>query len=128
MTARSLPEWVGRTPDTPPPPRVVARLFLAQRGNCAECGRRIGVGGEPFDADHTVALINGGTNVESNLRLVCRVPCHRAKSAADVAERAETARKRNKHRIGAKKRSRFGNSKDGPWKTSPGGRTVRRER
>lgn len=127
MTGRTVKEWVGKTPDSRVPDRVVARLFLAQRGACAVCGRRLGVGGEAFDADHVVALANGGENREGNLRLVCRDTCHRTKTAADVAEKSQVARQRKKHRIGTKRKSRFPNSRDGPWKTSPGGRTVRRE-
>lgn len=125
---RCLPEWRGKTPDTAPPPRVIARLFLKQEGRCTECGRKIGVGGEPFDADHIIALVNGGENTEANLRLVCVSPCHRTKSAADLAEKAETARKRNKLVIGATKRSRFACARSGRWKMKIDGTVERRDR
>ena len=32
---RSLPIWTGKTDDTPPPPRVKARIILRQGGICA---------------------------------------------------------------------------------------------
>lgn len=116
MTGRSVPEWVGATPDSRPPDRVILRLFTAQNGRCATCTRKIGVGGEEYDADHRVALANGGENRESNLSLVCRKTCHREKTAQDVAEKSAVYRKRKKHVAGRKKRSSFATSRDGKWK------------
>lgn len=95
MTRREVPEWIGKTPSTAPPPRVKLRIIDAQHGVCAECGRKLGVAGERIEFDHTTALVNGGENRESNLRALC-APCHAAKTAEDVAQKSAIARKRKK--------------------------------
>ena len=41
-TGRTVPEWIGKTPDTPAPPRVRLRIFETFGGRCAICGRKIG--------------------------------------------------------------------------------------
>lgn len=93
---RAVPEWVGPRPDTPAPPRVKARIVLAQDGLCAcGCGVKLGLAGEAIEFDHAQALILGGENRETNLRALRR-PCHRTKSRADVAQKSTEARKRNK--------------------------------
>jgi 5-methylcytosine-specific restriction endonuclease McrA len=40
------------------------------------------------DVDHVVALVNGGTNDDDNLELVCH-ECHRVKTASDAGRRAK---------------------------------------
>ena len=81
---RSVPEWIGKTPDTPVPPRVRLRVFERHGGICHISKRKI-MPGEAWDCDHFIALINGGEHRESNLRV---------KTAEDVKEKAVTARKR----------------------------------
>lgn len=93
--SRSVPEWVGKTPDTKIPPRVRLRVFEAHGGICAISGRKI-TAADAWDVDHTVALANGGENRESNLQPVLKEP-HREKTARDVAEKARDRRKRQKH-------------------------------
>ena len=39
--------------------------------------------------DHKVALVNGGTNADSNLQLMC-AECHRIKTATDLGHRVKT--------------------------------------
>jgi len=39
------------------------------------------------DCDHKVPVWAGGTDAVSNLQSLCR-PCHKAKTAAEAAERA----------------------------------------
>lgn len=95
MTGRSVPEWIGKSPDTPIPPRVKLRVFEAHGGVCHLAKRKIRAG-EPWDADHVVALINGGENRESNLAPALRDK-HREKTAEDVAEKALTYRQKAKH-------------------------------
>jgi 5-methylcytosine-specific restriction enzyme A len=95
MTGRTVPEWIGKTPDTPAPPRVRLRVWDAAGGRCAICGRKIGAG-ERWECDHIVALANGGENRESNLRVLC-CNCHKIKTRGDVAEKAKIARIRDKH-------------------------------
>lgn len=88
---RSTKEWIGKNDDAPIPPRI--KLRLAERANytCSLCTR----GAKPGEADHKVALILGGENRESNLQWLC-IPCHRAKTKADMAykSRAAKAKKR----------------------------------
>lgn len=97
--SRPLPEWKGRTDTTRIPPRVKDRICARQNDCCDECGL-------PFDAkrkaefDHRPALINGGENRESMIVAVCSL-CHRARTKADVAEKAGVASRR-KNRLGFK--------------------------
>lgn len=95
MTGRSVPEWIGATPDTPIPPRVRLRVFEAHGGVCYLSKRKIRAG-EKWDADHVIAIINGGENRESNLAPALKDK-HKAKTAADVKEKSDVARKRQKH-------------------------------
>ena len=93
--ARIVDEWVGKTDDTPAPPRVRLRVFEQHGGRCHLSGRKI-MPGDQWDLDHVKALINGGENRESNLAPALRDK-HREKTAADVAEKAKTDRMAAKH-------------------------------
>jgi 5-methylcytosine-specific restriction protein A len=87
--ARAVKEWVGRTDSTPCPPRVKVRVFVREAGKCHISGRVIQAG-EPWDAEHKTAIINGGENRERNLFPALRDK-HRAKTAADMAEKSRVA-------------------------------------
>jgi len=90
--ARSVPNWVGKTPDTAIPKRVIVRVFEKFGGRCAECERKINAGaGDKFQIDHIQAMVNGGANSEGNLQLLCDW-CHKGKTRSDVAQKATTAR------------------------------------
>lgn len=93
--SRSIDEWIGKTDDTPIPPRVKARVFLAHDGRCHLSGRKI-TAADKWDCDHVRALINGGENRESNLAPALRDK-HREKTADDVKIKAKVARTRAKH-------------------------------
>lgn len=94
---RKVPEWIGKTPETPIPPRVKARIVMRQKGLCGcGCGVKLGAAGERIEYDHEQALILGGENRESNIRAV-RSRCHKPKTRKDVAQKATEARKRSKH-------------------------------
>lgn len=124
---RDVPEWIGKTDDTPAPPRVKARIVLAQGGICAcGCGVKLGAAGERIEFDHEVALINGGENRETNLRALRR-PCHTPKTKADVAEKAKVARVRNKNLGLHRPKSTLPGSKGSKWKRRIDGTTVRRD-
>ena len=104
--ARSVPEWIGKTPDTAIPARVRNRVYNSAKGDgldpmCAICTRTL-MPWDSFRYDHIIALVNGGENRESNIQLLCTT-CHTAKTATDVAEKATVARKRKKH-LGIKKK------------------------
>jgi len=128
MTARELPEWTGKTPETAIPPRVKARIVLSQDSICGcGCGVKLGMAAEPVEFDHTLALVNHGENREGNLRAL-RKRCHRVKTRKDVAQKAVEARKRNK-RYGFDKPSKTPmlGSRKSKWKKKLNGEVVRRE-
>lgn len=93
--SRSLPEWVGKSDDTPIPPRVRLRVFEAHGGVCYLSKRKIAAG-EPWDCDHVIALINGGQNRESNLAPALKDK-HHEKTAQDVDTKSKTYRMQAKH-------------------------------
>lgn len=89
MIGRSVPEWIGKTPDDPFPPRVRKRILERHGRRCAECTRPIR-SGDKWTCDHKIALINGGENRESNGQPLCEW-CNPEKNAADVAEKSKVA-------------------------------------
>jgi len=102
--SRSVPEWIGKTPDAKVPPRVRLRIFEREEGKCWISGRKIRPG-DLWDLDHKIALINGGEHRESNLFPALRDK-HREKTREDVAEKSKTARVRAKH-LGIRQPSRL---------------------
>jgi 5-methylcytosine-specific restriction protein A len=92
---RSTPEWCGKSDDSAIPPRVRLRVFEKHNGICHLSGRKIGAG-EPWDCDHVIALVNGGSHRESNLAPALRDK-HREKTKADVAEKSAVYQKRLTH-------------------------------
>lgn len=102
--ARKVTEWVGKTDDTPVPPRVRLRVLKAFGKICAKCTRPLRAG-EPFTCDHAIALINGGANRESNLQPIGDRCCLQPKNAEDVAEKSLVARKA-KSNYGIKSRTK----------------------
>lgn len=92
---RSVPEWIGKTPDTPAPPRVRLRVFERHNGVCHLSKRKI-MPGEKWELEHIVAIINGGENRESNLAPALVDP-HKVKTAADMAQKSKNYRVRAKH-------------------------------
>lgn len=92
---RSVPEWVATHDDQAIPPRVRIRLFEAAAGRCAVCSRKIGPA-DAWQADHIIALTNGGEHREGNLQVICDW-CHKAKTREDVAIKAKGAKVRARH-------------------------------
>lgn len=82
--SRTVPEWIGKTPDTPVPKRVRLRVLEAFKHKCALCGRDIRAGIR-WICDHIIALINGGENRESNLQPICDWCDKNIKTPADQA-------------------------------------------
>lgn len=103
MTGRTVPEWIGATPDAAIPARVRLRVFDRFGGVCQLTGRKI-MAGEAWDVDHIKPLSMGGVHAEANLQPVLR-DAHRAKTAAEAPARAKADRMRAKH-LGVKKSSR----------------------
>lgn len=100
---RAVDVWKGKNDDATPPPRVRLRIFDAAGGRCHLCGRKINAG-EYWQADHVIALCNGGPNDERNIKPACRNCCYR-KTADDVAEKSKVARIRQKF-LGIKAKGR----------------------
>ena len=93
--ARALPAWVGKTDDTAIPPRVRLRVWDRQGEKCHRCQRKIPAS-DAWIIEHRHAIILGGANAEHNLCLSCSW-CKPVKDAEDVAEKAASARVRQKH-------------------------------
>ena len=93
--SRSVPEWIGKTDDSPIPPRVQLRVFDEYGGKDYITGQKIRAG-DDWQCDHIIALCNGGENRESNLAPVLKKN-HTKKTAKDVAIKAKTDRIRKKH-------------------------------
>ena len=121
---RSVPEWIGTTPDTAIPARVKMRVFDRANERCQQCDWPIHSGYE-WHADHIVALINGGENREINLQVLCH-HCHSVKTRTDVSEKATTARKRKKHLgIKAKPKRPLMGTKASGWRKRMDGKVER---
>lgn len=128
MTKRSVPEWIGKTPDAAIPPRVRDRVFHAHNKRCHISGREIRPG-DPWDMDHVIALCNwtgeGHGNRESNLAPALRDK-HKNKTAEDVAEKAHVSRKRKTHAGIKAKRNIMPGSRDSKWKRRMNGTVEER--
>lgn len=109
MSARTLPEWIGATPDRDIPKRVRLRVWDASGHCCALCGRSLRPG-DKWDLDHKLALVNGGEHREGNMQVACSW-CHPAKTAQDVVLKARSAAIRKRH-AGIRKRSTLPGSRD----------------
>ncbi len=91
MTRRTVKEWIGKTADSMPPPRVRLRIFRTHDGRCHLSDIKIRPG-DAWDCDHVRALWDGGENRESNLAPALS-KYHRKKSAADQTVKATGDRK-----------------------------------
>jgi hypothetical protein len=80
------------------------RVFIRFSGRCHICTRKIAIG-ESWVCDHAHAIINNGSNCETNLRVLCDWCDKKVKTPADMKEKAKVARTRKKH-LGIKKRGR----------------------
>jgi 5-methylcytosine-specific restriction protein A len=122
---RSVPEWIGATPDTPVPGRVRVRQYERDNGRCkCGCNRKI-MAGEAWDTDHKIALINGGQNRESNLTTLLTEHHQKIKTPRDVQIKSKTYRMQKRH-LGIRKRSTFPGSRDSGFKRKISGEVVRR--
>lgn len=108
--SRTVPEWVGATPDTTVPARVKLRVFHRGGKCCAGCGRPLGPADRKI-CDHKIALINGGENRERNLQTLGATCCNPNKTAEDVAEKSAVYQRAIRHQ-GFKPKSN--------WRPMPG--------
>lgn len=89
MTPRPVKEWIGRTPESMPGKLVLLRIYARQNGKCScGCGRVMNLNRDKIDREHTIPLIDGGENRESNLTLMLHEH-HVPKSAEEATQRAE---------------------------------------
>jgi 5-methylcytosine-specific restriction endonuclease McrA len=92
---RSLPEWIGATPDAQVPLAVKLRVLRRYKNRCYLSGQLIR-GGDEWDVEHVLALGLHGQNRESNLAPALKEP-HREKTASDVGAMAKADRVARKH-------------------------------
>ena len=92
---RSVPEWIGKTDDTPIPPSVKLRVFSRYDGICHISNRKIRPG-DDWDCDHVIRIKDGGENRESNLKPALRKQ-HQIKTADENKQQAREDRLRKKH-------------------------------
>jgi 5-methylcytosine-specific restriction protein A len=95
MTGRSVPEWIGSSPDAAIPTRVKLRIFEREGGRCHLSGRKI-MPGDKFDYEHVKSLTRGGEHRETNIKLALVGP-HREKTAIENSEDARADRRKAKH-------------------------------
>ena len=92
---RSVPEWVADHPDQAIPKAVRLRVFARYGGRCYLSGRVIRPG-DRWEAEHIIALGNGGQHREGNLAPALVDP-HKDKTKADAGIRAKINRVRAQH-------------------------------
>ena len=124
--ARKIPEWIGKTHETAPPPRVKIRLLDKSQSRCVCCGRHIGPALPPR-FDHIVPLKDGGENREGNLQVLC-VQCHALKTKGEAKDRAMVHRKISAHYGIKQSKNPMPGSKASPWKRRMDGTVVRRDK
>lgn len=94
MAPRPVKEWVGRRPESMPPPKVRQRILERENSTCHICKGRIDKPG--WHADHVPPLKDGGENRESRIK-PAHAKCHRLLTAKQAVERAPIERKKLKH-------------------------------
>ena len=94
-SGRSVPEWVGTTPDAKIPPHVRLRVFERFNGICQITKRKIRAG-DAWAVDHVVPLADGGAHSETNLVPVLEI-AHRQKTSAENTSRAKVRAIKAKH-------------------------------
>jgi 5-methylcytosine-specific restriction protein A len=97
---RTVPEWIGATPDTPVPRAVKLRVFHRYQGVCYLSGRKIRPG-DKWDAEHVKPLRSAlpgepHLNRESNLAPALQ-DAHREKTSAENSDGAKADRIWAKH-------------------------------
>lgn len=120
---RTTDEWIGKTDDARPPEHVRLRIFNTHDGICHISGRKI-TAADKWEAEHVLAICNGGQNRESNMAPALIKP-HKTKTARDLAQKAKNDRVRKKH-LGIRKPSRFACSRKSKWKKKLSGEVVAR--
>ena len=92
---RSVPEWIGKTDDAMPPPRVRQRIFERENRICHVCKGAI-AGGKEWHADHCPPLKDGGENRESMI-FPAHPICHQGLTAKQARDRTKIERMKQKN-------------------------------
>ena len=82
------------------PPQRVARIHAAAHGCCHVCGRKLGPS-DDYEIDHVIALENGGSDDDENLRPCCSW-CHGMKTGDDHEQAGHARRTYTKHNVPAR--------------------------
>ncbi|MEJ8476441.1 HNH endonuclease [Roseibium algae] len=126
LGGRSLPEWIGKTPDSQPPDRVRDRIFIRAGGICHISGIKIRPGMK-WQAEHIKPLSMGGENRESNLAPAL-TEAHKVKTKEEAAARSKADRIRRKmNGTERRKTSPMPGSKSSKFKRRMNGEVVRRD-
>lgn len=87
---RSIPEWIGKTPDAAVPEDVKLRIWRRQNGIDPLTGLKIKARAKK-ELHHMIALWRGGEHRESNLAFV-EVDSHAKETKKDAGVRAKADR------------------------------------
>lgn len=117
--SRSVPEWIGKTPDAKVPPRVRLRVFESHGGRCHLSGRLIRPG-DRWELEHIIALSCGGEHREYNLAPALVAP-HKEKTKEDVKVKAKIDKIKKKHLGLSKSKNPMPGSRASKWKRKIGG-------
>ena len=123
-TGRSVPEWIGKTPDSAVPAHVRIRIFERTSGLCHITKRKIRAG-EKWQLDHIIPLADGGEHRESNLAPALDW-AHREKTSAENKARAKTRAIKAKHFGMVKSKNPLPGGKQSKWKRKITGEIVAR--
>lgn len=121
---RSVDEWIGKTDDSRPPPRVQVRIFERHHGICHISGRKIRTG-EKWEVEHILAISLGGENRESNMAPALVGP-HKGKTAQDRKTKARNDKIRKNH-LGVRAPSKMAGSRNSRFKKKLNGQVVLRD-
>lgn len=104
--------------------KTKAAVALRSGGNCEQCGAKLKL--REGEYDHVLPCALGGTNDESNCKVICRI-CHAEKTGNDVRQIRKADRQRDKHTGTFVKHSApMPGSKRSGWKKLMNGEVVRR--
>ena len=109
--------------------RQRAEIFRRAGGHCEKCSRKLGIGGEKWEAHHKTGVWEGGRADVENGQALC-VQCHSTVTAAQAGQRSE-ARRWERKRAGIKRASKwkrtFATNRDGRFKAKLDGTIERRD-
>lgn len=99
---RRVPEWIGKSPDSMPPPMVQLRIFEGCDGVCLITEQKIR--GKRWVCAHKVAIADGGINRESNI-FPAYEEAHQKETGRENSQRA-TERRQKANAVGVKRPGR----------------------